>query len=50
MISLLIRRILPLLVLSSFALSSCVVHDRGRSSRHDPGPGRGYGSNHGPGR
>ena len=60
MFSLLIRRILPLLVLSSLALSSCVVHehdhgrrygyDRGPRHGHDRGPGRGYGYDRGPGR
>ena len=55
MFSLLFRRALPLLVLGSIALSSCVVHDhdRGRDygrrghdrghGRHDRGYGYGYG-------
>ena len=51
MFSLLIRRILPLLVLSSLALSSCVVHEHDRGPRrgydHGRGPGRGYGYGHG---
>ncbi|MGI4743542.1 MAG: hypothetical protein ACRYG7_50975 [Janthinobacterium lividum] len=52
MLSMLIRRILPLLVLSSLALSSCVVHERrpprGRGY-HDRGPRRGPGPRYGPG-
>jgi hypothetical protein len=58
MFSLLLRRILPLLVLSSLTLSSCVVHehDRGRDRgrdwghRHDHDRGRGRGYDRGPGR
>ena len=49
MLTILLRRILPLLVLGSLTLSSCVVHEHDRGPRGPrghhgrPGPGYGYG-------
>ncbi|MFD1871403.1 hypothetical protein [Hymenobacter bucti] len=54
MISLLLRRILPLLVIGGLTLTSCVVHDhdrgRDRGRDHDRGHGHGRGYGRGPGR
>jgi len=49
MIKTLLFRALPLLLLGSLTLSSCVVHEHdrgrgyGRGHDHGRGPGRGYG-------
>lgn len=52
MLKTLLRRVLPLVVLGSLTLSSCVVHEHDRGPRgprgHHGRPGYGYGR--GPGR